>query len=43
MLAAGIPVQAPGVMVGEDSSGALQQVIGLLAKHRVWERFPAGV
>ncbi|MBA4861704.1 catalase [Streptomyces sp. PSKA54] len=43
LLAAGIPVQAPGVVVGEDGSGALQQVIGLLAKHRVWERFPAGV
>ncbi|MEZ7125551.1 catalase [Nonomuraea sp. AD125B] len=37
---AGVPEQAPGVIVGEDGEQVLRETIGLLAAHRVWERFP---
>lgn len=41
LTAAGCPVGAPGVIVGDDPQWVLQQVIELLKTHRVWERFPA--
>ncbi|GHF86248.1 hypothetical protein GCM10018787_38750 [Streptomyces thermodiastaticus] len=41
--AAGVPVDAPGVIVGDSGTATLEQVVGLLAAHRVWARFPAGV
>lgn len=41
--AAGVPVDAPGVIVGDSGTATLEQVVGLLAAHRVWDRFPAGV
>nr|WP_184286654.1 catalase [Nocardiopsis algeriensis] len=37
--AAGIPVDAPGVAVG-DGDAVLAQVVDLLGRHRVWDRFP---
>ncbi|MEU2778160.1 catalase [Streptomyces sp. NPDC007162] len=40
---AGVPADAPGVIVGDGGPEALQQVIALLGEHRVWERFPAQV
>jgi catalase len=33
----------PGVVVGEDASAVFTEVQGLMAAHRVWERFPASV
>nr|WP_145484698.1 MULTISPECIES: catalase [Streptomyces] len=39
--AAGIPLDAPGVIVGDDASAVLRQLVGLLGAHRVWERFPS--
>ncbi|MFD7923419.1 catalase [Streptomyces sp. NPDC059740] len=41
--AAGIPADAPGVVVGDDPQSVLGEVMGLLGKHRVWDRFPASV
>jgi len=41
LLAAGIPVDAPGVVVGEGGADAFSQLTELLATHRVWHRFPA--
>ncbi len=38
--AAGIRVDAPGVLAGEDPDQVLTATIGLLGQHRVWERFP---
>ncbi|MGW3359785.1 catalase [Streptomyces bungoensis] len=39
--AAGIPADAPGIVLGDSATTALQQVTQLLGTHRVWERFPA--
>ncbi|TDE27408.1 catalase [Actinomadura sp. 6K520] len=39
--AAGIPTGAPGVVVGDDGSAVLDEVVDLLGHHRVWDRFPA--
>ncbi|MFI2644151.1 catalase [Streptomyces sp. NPDC018610] len=39
--AAGVPADAPGVVVGDAGTGILEQVVRLLGAHRVWERFPA--
>ncbi|WP_326615752.1 catalase [Streptomyces decoyicus] len=39
--AAGVPTAAPGVALGSDGPGTLNQVTQLLGKHRVWERFSA--
>ncbi|MCE0448243.1 hypothetical protein LT493_44600 [Streptomyces tricolor] len=39
--AAGIPLDAPGVLAGDTATGVLQQLTRLLAAHRVWERFPS--
>ncbi|MDX6326557.1 MAG: catalase, partial [Nocardioidaceae bacterium] len=33
----------PGVVSGQDAAGVLTEVQGLMAAHRVWERFPAAV
>jgi catalase len=40
--AAGI-TGTPGVVTGGSGSDTLTAVTGLLASHRVWERFPAAV
>jgi catalase len=40
LAAAGIPEEAPGVVIG-DGPAVLEGIAELLAKHRVWERFPA--
>ncbi|MEU2879827.1 catalase [Streptomyces sp. NPDC007070] len=39
--AAGVPADAPGVIVGDSGASTLEQVVRLLGAHRVWERFPA--
>ena len=39
LAAAGIPEDAPGVVMG-DGPAVLEGIAELLAKHRVWERFP---
>ncbi|MFF3501967.1 catalase [Streptomyces sp. NPDC003247] len=41
--AAGVPTGAPGVVVADSGTGALEQLTGLLGSHRVWERFPTTV
>ncbi|MGI5267751.1 catalase [Nonomuraea sp. CA-218870] len=38
---AGIPAQAPGVVVADDGPSALDGTLRFLAAHRVWDRFPA--
>ncbi|MDA0632324.1 catalase [Nonomuraea sp. MCN248] len=38
---AGIPAQAPGVVVADDGPSALDGTLQFLAAHRVWDRFPA--
>ncbi|MFQ6142463.1 catalase [Streptomyces seoulensis] len=40
---AGVPADAPGVIVGDSGTGTLEQILHLLGAHRVWERFPAQV
>ncbi|WP_405633487.1 catalase [Streptomyces sp. NBC_01174] len=37
--AAGLPAGSPGVVIGQSSSAALDEVTALLAGHRVWDRF----
>jgi catalase len=39
--AAGIPQGAPGIVSGDDAEALVAELRGLLAAHRVWERFPA--
>ncbi|MDQ3491706.1 MAG: catalase [Chloroflexota bacterium] len=39
LAAAGIPTDAPGIVLGEDPA-VLDAISELLAQHRVWERFP---
>ncbi|OEJ93854.1 catalase [Streptomyces thermolilacinus] len=39
--AAGVPLDAPGVVVADSGERALAEVLTLLPAHRVWERFPA--
>lgn len=39
--AAGCSPAAPGVALGRNPSEVLEEVTGLLASHRVWDRFPA--
>ncbi len=41
LTAAGVPEDAPGVVLGDDAEDVVGQVLGLLTSHRVWERFPA--
>lgn len=38
--AAGILGDAAGVVLGADAVSVLDQIAGLLAEHRVWDRFP---
>ena len=38
-----VPLGAPGVVIGEEPQTVLDEITGLLARHRVWERFPAAV
>jgi catalase len=38
---AGIPHETPGVVSAADAEALVQELTGLLAAHRVWERFPA--
>jgi len=40
LAAAGVAEDAPGVVVGEPAT-VVAELAGLLATHRVWERFPA--
>lgn len=37
--AAGYVYGAPGVVIGEEPQTILEEITGLLARHRVWERF----
>ncbi|MFF8773566.1 catalase [Kitasatospora sp. NPDC015120] len=37
---AGIPAGAPGIVLGDDGEAVLDGLLGLLAAHRVWDRFP---
>ncbi|GGR76830.1 hypothetical protein GCM10010269_15050 [Streptomyces humidus] len=39
--AAGVPVPAPGVVLGDSGPAVLEQVTALPGSHRVWERFTA--
>ncbi|WP_225448666.1 catalase [Streptacidiphilus sp. P02-A3a] len=41
--AAGYVYGAPGVVIGEEPRTVLEGVTGLLARHRVWDRFPAAI
>jgi len=41
LAAAGVPSTAAGVIVGNKASTVVDQLQVLVAKHRVWERFPA--
>jgi len=43
LAAAGVPVDAPGVVTGETGSAVLAEVAEQMAFHRVWERFPASL
>ncbi|EYT82415.1 catalase [Streptomyces sp. Tu 6176] len=40
---AGVPTDAPGVVLVDSGTAALEQITRLLGAHRVWERFPAEV
>ncbi|MEV6962071.1 catalase [Streptomyces sp. NPDC051207] len=40
---AGVPAEAPGVVVADSATAALEEVTGLLSAHRVWERFTAAI
>ncbi|KUJ36634.1 catalase [Streptomyces sp. MI02-2A] len=40
--AAGVPTDAPGVLVGDSGTTVLEQLTSLLGAHRVWERFTVG-
>ncbi|MFF8729501.1 catalase [Streptomyces sp. NPDC015171] len=39
--AAGIPLDAPGVVTADGAADALRHLVELLGTHRVWERFPS--
>ncbi|WP_184573529.1 catalase [Streptomyces zagrosensis] len=39
LAAAGVPADAPGVIVGDGGDATLGQITELLGNHRVWERF----
>jgi catalase len=41
LAAGGCTADDVGVVVGDSGSAVLDEVLGLLASHRVWERFPA--
>ncbi|OUC99289.1 catalase [Streptosporangium minutum] len=37
---AGVPASAAGVVLGDDGEAVLRDAVALLARHRVWDRFP---
>ncbi|MFF2840779.1 catalase [Paenarthrobacter sp. NPDC057981] len=39
LAAAGIPEGTPGIVTGKNGESLVQDLVGLLAAHRVWERF----
>ncbi|MDP9933959.1 catalase [Paenarthrobacter nicotinovorans] len=39
LAAAGIPEGTPGIVTGKNGESVVQDLVGLLAAHRVWERF----
>ncbi|AXX29905.1 Catalase [Actinosynnema pretiosum subsp. pretiosum] len=41
--AAGVPVDAVGVVTGDSPSAVLGSVVDLLGEHRVWDRFPSAL
>ncbi|MFE0734862.1 catalase [Streptomyces sp. NPDC058855] len=41
--AAGLPEDAPGVVLGDDTGAVLATLTELLGKHRVWQRFPSAL
>ena len=41
--AAGLPRDAPGLVIGSGGDSTLEQITQLLGTHRVWQRFPAAV
>jgi catalase len=41
--AAGVPTSAPGVVTADTGTSALEQITGLLTRHRVWDRFASRV
>ena len=41
LTAAGIPQDAPGIVASDDAEALVTELSGLLAAHRVWDRFPA--
>ncbi|WP_128374552.1 catalase [Streptomyces cavernae] len=43
LASAGIPADASGVITADTGTSALEQLTGLLAAHRVWERFEHGL
>ncbi|MGP5364429.1 catalase [Brachybacterium tyrofermentans] len=42
-VASRLPVDGPGLVVGESGLAVFEEVHELLRSHRVWERFPAGI
>ncbi|WP_328862967.1 catalase [Streptomyces sp. NBC_00306] len=43
LTAANVPEDAPGVVVTQEGTEALEQIVQLLGQHRVWERFPTSL
>jgi C-terminal domain found in long catalases len=43
LAAVGFPTDDPGVVIEQDATRMLDQVVELLAEHRVWHRFPVQV
>ncbi len=43
LAAAGVPADAPGVVVGTSGPSTLEKLSRLMGSHRVWERFPTTV
>ncbi|WAL93696.1 catalase [Streptomyces sp. Je 1-369] len=41
--AAGVPADAPGVVLGTGGAAVLDEMRELLSQHRVWERFTSGL
>ncbi|MFC8016267.1 catalase HPII, partial [Streptomyces cinereoruber] len=43
LAAASVPTGAPGVILADSGEAVLSGLTPLLAKHRVWDRFPAAL
>ena len=43
LAAVGFPTDAPGVVIEQDATRMLDQVVELMGQHRVWHRFPVQV